>query len=363
MVRHSQTAEVFAAHEIARAAGVSVREVRHALASGAAGTLEGSYLRTRDAVRLVRALRGEAVSPTRRELFAPPPTAQRSPAAGLAGASAVHAGLFGVLVLLAAWGATATTESLPQRIDASRIVFLMTPGPGGGGGGGGLKQPKPPAKAEMKTAAKLKSPVPPPKRLDTRKPEPRPVPPPPPPVAQPVPKPVEPPPPAPRPAVTPQVVAPVVQASSDPRDRAGVPSEPAAETESQGSGTGGGAGTGKGTGIGEGTGAGIGPGYGGGTGGGPYRPGSGITAPQLLREVKPEYTEEARRRNVEGDVVLEIVVRRDGSVGDVKVLQGLAGGLDRRAIDAVRQWQFSPAKRFGTPVDVLVEVAVEFKLR
>ena len=47
----------------------------------------------------------------------------------------------------------------------------------------------------------------------------------------------------------------------------------------------------------------------------------------------------------------------------MKVLQGLAGGLDRRAIDAVRQWQFSPAKRFGTPVDVLVEVAVEFKLR
>jgi protein TonB len=61
--------------------------------------------------------------------------------------------------------------------------------------------------------------------------------------------------------------------------------------------------------------------------------------------------------------VLEIVVRSNGTVGDIKVLQGLGGGLDQRAIDAVRQWQFSPARRFGTPVDVVVEVAVEFKLR
>ena len=364
MSRHpTAAAEIFAAHEIARVAGVSVRDVRDAFASGSVATLDGAYVRGRDAVRLVRALRGEGVSPARRELFAPPPAAQRSPTAGFTGAGIVHATLFGALLLLGAWTTATTTEMLPQRIDPSRIVFLMKPGPGGGGGGGGLRQPKPPAKAEMKTAAKVKSPLPPPKRLDTRKPEPRPVPPPPPPAPQPTPKPVEPPPPAPRPDITPQVVAPVVTASTDPRDRAGVPAETAPPTESQGSGTGGGVGSGKGTGIGEGTGAGIGPGSGGGTGGGPYRPGSGISPPQVLREVKPEYTEEARRRNLEGDVVLEIVVRRDGSVGDVKVVQGLGGGLDRRAIDAVRQWQFSPAKRFGSPVDVLVEVAVEFRLR
>jgi protein TonB len=79
--------------------------------------------------------------------------------------------------------------------------------------------------------------------------------------------------------------------------------------------------------------------------------------------VKPQYTEEARRRGIEGDVVLEIVVRADGSVGQVTVMQRLGAGLDQRAIEAVRQWRFSPARRFGTPVDVLVEVAVEFKLR
>ena len=57
------------------------------------------------------------------------------------------------------------------------------------------------------------------------------------------------------------------------------------------------------------------------------------------------------------------LVRSDGSVGDVRVLQGLGGGLESRAIAAVRQWKFAPAMRRGQPVDVLVEVAVEFTLR
>jgi protein TonB len=115
--------------------------------------------------------------------------------------------------------------------------------------------------------------------------------------------------------------------------------------------------------VGPGDGSGIGPGSGGGTGGGPYRPGSGITPPRLLREVKAEYTEEARQRSISGDVLLEIVVRRDGSVGDVRVLQGLGGGLNDRAVRAVRQWRFAPAERLGAAVDVIVEVAVEFTLR
>ena len=79
--------------------------------------------------------------------------------------------------------------------------------------------------------------------------------------------------------------------------------------------------------------------------------------------MKAVYTEDARRRGLAGEVVLEIVVRRDGSVGDVKLLQGLGSGLNDRAVQAVRQWRFSPAERLGTPVDVIVEVSVEFKLR
>jgi TonB family protein len=184
------------------------------------------------------------------------------------------------------------------------------------------------------------------------------------------PKPIQPvaAPPEPKPAplsaeALPVVVAPIVTAPADNRDRAGVLQQARAEAESRGPGQGGGAGTGRGTGLGEGDGSGVGAGSGGGTGGGPFRPGSGITPPRVIQEVKAEYTDEARRAGITGEVVLEIVVRRDGSVGDVKLLRGLGGGLNDRARQAIRQWRFAPATRLGSPVDVIVEVAVEFKLR
>jgi TonB family protein len=79
--------------------------------------------------------------------------------------------------------------------------------------------------------------------------------------------------------------------------------------------------------------------------------------------VRPIYTDEARRRALEGDVVLEVVVMRDGRVGSVRILRSLGSGLDLKAVEAVRQWRFTPARRDGLPVDVVVEVSVEFKLR
>jgi TonB family protein len=243
----------------------------------------------------------------------------------------------------------ATTEDrvLPEKM---RLVFLAVPGPGGGGGGGGTLQRKPPPRARRQGVRRLDSPLP------AR------VPPPPPP--EPVKEPED----RPEPAVLeaeklPPIIAPVVVSPSDPIDRPGVLEQTTAENNSRGPGAGGGVGTGQGTGIGEGQGTGLGEGSGGGTGGGPYRPGSGITPPRLLKEVRPEYTEEARQRNLEGEVILEIVVKRDGSVGDVRILQGLGAGLNERAVQAVRQWRFTPARRLNTAVDVMVEVAVDFRLR
>jgi periplasmic protein TonB len=232
--------------------------------------------------------------------------------------------------------------------DPMRLVFLATPGPGGGGGGGGLLQKAPPPKALREGSRKVSSPVP-------MRVEPKPI--------EPALKPPEPKPEPLKSEPLPAVVAPIITAPADARNRVGVLAQTTSETESHGPGTGGGAGTGKGTGLGEGDGSGIGPGSGGGTGGGPYRPGSGIEPPRLLHEVKADYTEDARQRGLSGEVVLEIVVRRDGSVGDVRILQGLGGGLNDRAVQAVRQWRFTPARRQGTPVDVIVEVAVEFRLR
>ena len=83
----------------------------------------------------------------------------------------------------------------------------------------------------------------------------------------------------------------------------------------------------------------------------------------LLSKIEPEYSEEARRARFQGIVVLDTIVREDGSVQVLRVAQSLGFGLDQRAADAVRQWKFNPARRYGTPVDVIVEVAVEFKLR
>jgi protein TonB len=353
--------DVFTAREIARAAGVSPREVRALILSAEVETIDGRFVAAADAVRALRQLRG-GTPETGRGLFRPPAGTKRSPARALAASGALHAALLAGLVVLTTMGVASAPDETEREPTHMRLVFLPKPGPGGGGGGGGLRQPAPPPRAETKGKSALRSPVPPPRQITSRPPAPRPkITPPVRP--EPVEPPIEPPPPAAAPVPLPQVVAPVAPVPADTRDRAGEVAAAAPESDSQGPGSGAGAGTGQGTGIGEGTGSGIGPGSGGGTGGGPYRAGTGITAPGLIREVKPDYTEEARRRGVEGDVVLEIVVRSNGSVGDVKVLQGLGGGLDQRAVDAVRQWRFSPARRYGTPVDVLVEVAVEFKLR
>jgi TonB family protein len=340
---------VFSAAEIARAAGVRSRHVYDLATSGLVQPIRGKFFSSADAVVAVRALKGQAVV-VERPLFRPAGGVRREPGLPIALSSTLHVAMVAGFVLVTSLG-MAKTQALVTAEDKNemRLVFLVEPGPGGGGGGGGLKQPDPPPPAERKGVEKMRSPVPP------RRP--------PPPVDPPViEKPVEPP-----PIKVEPVAAPVVPVAADPRDRAGVPwtprEPPPQESESQGPGAGGGTGNGQGTGIGEGSGAGIGPGSGGGTGGGPYRPGTGITPPAIVREVKPDYTEEGRRRHIEGDVVVEIVVRSDGSVGNVKLLQGLGAGLDQRAIEAVRQWRFSPAKRYGVPVDVIVEVAMEFKLR
>lgn len=338
--------EVFSVAEVARAAGVDRAEVRRLVRCGDVRTIDDTYLTAIEAVRLVRNLRQSSAG-ARGTLFGARSAALRRP-----GLPVVLSGSLHVLVLIALIAITSIGFAKPAAFQsrepqAMRLVFLATPGPGGGGGGGGTRHPDPPPPALRKGSSTLRSPLP------VRRPPP-----------------VDPPPivrvsdPAPvKPEPLPPIVAPVVPVAADARERAGVPADVPPAPETNGPGGQGGTGTGQGTGVGEGSGPGVGAGTGGGTGGGPYRPGSGITPPTLLREVKPDYTEDARRRSLEGDVVLEIIVRRDGSVGDVKILQGLGGGLDARAVEAVRQWRFSPAQRQGIPVDVIVEVAVEFKLR
>lgn len=265
----------------------------------------------------------------------------------LAVSSTLHVTAIAAALFIATLG-LAPTSALVTAIDPAhdleRLVFLDIPGPGGGGGGGGLLQPPPPPKALREGHDTVSSPLP-----VREPPAPAPAPPPRPKALE-----AEP---------LPAVMAPVVAAPADTHDRLGRLEETTADMESHGPGRDGGVGAGAGTGLGDGAGPGLGAGSNGGTGGGPYRPGSGIQPPRLLREVKADYTEEARQRNLAGEVVLEIVVRRDGTVGDVRVVKGLAGGLSEQAVAAVQQWRFAPARRLNEPVDVVVEVGVEFKLR
>jgi TonB family protein len=359
----ARLSDVYTLDEVARAAHVPTHAAAEVLA-GTSFTLTNGFLAPSAALALGRQLRAAAVAEpvTDAPLFSDVPDttdfARRESGRPALASSSIH--VLVVVLLLWATARSGAVAETTQAVDPARLVFLITPGPGGGGGGGGNRAPKPAPKLERKGPPKAQLAVPkvtPDPVLTTAKPQ------------------VEPP--KPTPAVTPQpvvqkapepqpvqtLVAPVAEAAADQRDHAGVIEKPAPPAESQGQGIGGGAGSGAGTGNGQGIGAGIGDGSGGGTGGGPFRAGSGIEAPRLLREVKAEYTDEARRKNIRGEVVLEIVVRSDGSVGDVRVIRGLGGGLESRAIAAVKQWKFAPATRRGQPVDVWVEVAVEFTVR
>jgi protein TonB len=132
---------------------------------------------------------------------------------------------------------------------------------------------------------------------------------------------------------------------------------------SQGPGSGGGVGEGVGTGIGPGRGPGFGPGSGGGFGGGAYRPGNGVVAPTLLKQVAPLYTPGAMERRIQGTVVLEAVIGVDGTPTAIRVVRSLdAYGLDAEAIRAARQWRFTPGRLGETPVEVLVNIVLDFRI-
>jgi protein TonB len=223
------------------------------------------------------------------------------------------------------------------------IIWLSEPGPGGGGGGGGNKMKEPPRQAELPGKDKITVPVEKPPKLEVKqevKNDP------PPQIAQ------------------LNIPAKVTAAALDSLPGA-IEAPPGPPTISQGSGTGGGAGTGTGSGIGPGRGSGLGDGYGGGTGGGAYRPGNGVTLPRVLHEERPQYTSDAMRAKVQGTVLLECVVRPDGSVGDVQLVRSLdpTFGLDQQAIAAAKKWRFAPGTRMGEPVPVLVTIELTFTLR
>jgi protein TonB len=96
-----------------------------------------------------------------------------------------------------------------------------------------------------------------------------------------------------------------------------------------------------------------------------YAPGNGVSLPEAVKYVKPQYAPEAMRHKVKGRVVLEAVVKSDGTVGDVDVKQSLDKryGQDDDCVAALKQWQFKPGMKDGHAVAVRVDVTMAFTMK
>jgi TonB family protein len=265
--------------------------------------------------------------------------------------AAGSAGLHLALILVAAVVKTTLAPAVELRQaepaierEVHHVVLAAPEKPiGGGGGGGGNRQPGPIRRAQgvgndsITLRTRKPAPSAPPAKVS-------------PPALDPVP-------------LLPSIVLEAKPLASGVFEQVGLPVG-GMLTGSSGSGSGGGVGTGSGTGIGSGRGPGLGPGSGGGTGGGVYRPGGAVSAPRLIKEVKPTYTPQALLNRIQGTVVLEAVVTGDGCASQIRVVRSLdRGGLDEEAIAAVVQWRFEPGRLAGAPVDVMVTIIVDFMIR
>lgn len=137
-----------------------------------------------------------------------------------------------------------------------------------------------------------------------------------------------------------------------------------------------GIGNGNGAGVGDGNGPGFGSGENGGSGGGGeggfsgsgadeiYEAGAtGLKLPRILLDPKPLYTEEARRFRIEGDILIQAIVRKDGSVDSFRILRNLGHGLAESAIGTIgSKWRFEPGLLNGIAVDVRINIVVSFNL-
>jgi protein TonB len=298
--------------------------------------MEKLFARLRDFFRnddIVSPLTGEAVEPP----FFDPKRKRNTQISTVVG--------YVSLVALVLFLSTVLPEppSLPRDPDLPDLIFVMTEGPGGGGGGGGDLSENPPSvqKIEGEDQAKVAvaTEAPEDKLIfeDPNKP----------PEEEKEKEVVE-------EEEVPEVVAPVVDQAPDDTTEKGVLQGQEQLVAS--------AGHGQGTGIGEGQGSGIGPGTGGGIGGGAYRPGSGITPPVLVRQIQPGFTEEALARKIQGEVIVEVIILKDGTVRPVRVLRGLSADLNQKALEAAAQWKFIPAKLKGQPVDLIAEIVVDFNI-
>jgi TonB family protein len=263
---------------------------------------------------------------------------KRSPASSALSAL-THVVIVGLLVLFALqqWHTRmlqkkmlATTVETPPFIPEMKLKDAM-----GGGGGGGNHETVEASKGHLPKMTK--QPLAPPQILKIDKP---------------------------KLAVEPSVMMPqpikLPDAANMPN--IGIPQSNQVALASQGGGSGSGFGTGRGGGIGSGNGNGVGPGEGGGYGGGLMKLGGGVSAPVLIYDPDPEFSDEARRAKYQGVCVVGLVVDSQGNPQQVHVVRPLGMGLDEKAIEAVKQYKFKPAMYKGKAVAVEINIEVNFRI-
>jgi TonB family protein len=89
---------------------------------------------------------------------------------------------------------------------------------------------------------------------------------------------------------------------------------------------------------------------------------SALTAPRAIYSPEAEYTEQARQARRQGVCVVSLVVGVDGKPSQIVVTKKLGMGLDEKAVEAVSKWRFEPARRYGKPVLIRLNLSLEFKL-
>ncbi len=93
----------------------------------------------------------------------------------------------------------------------------------------------------------------------------------------------------------------------------------------------------------------------------PTRP-DGVTMPLIIYQVEPEYTKAARKAKKSGTVLLNLTVNNRGLPQNVHVIRSLDSGLDKKAVEAVKQYRFKPAMKDNQPIDVALNVEVNFQI-
>jgi len=84
--------------------------------------------------------------------------------------------------------------------------------------------------------------------------------------------------------------------------------------------------------------------------------------PHRVHTPEPEYDNQARKKKIQGTVVLSMIVTKEGRTADIEVTKTLTPGLDKQAVKAVSQWTFEPVIEDGKPCPFKTAVEVDFKL-